>query len=147
MAVLYLIAFWSTLNQFRALLGEHGLLPAPRRPGRRPATGPDGLQPLATTPTSRLVGVAVVGMVLAAALVAGIPQAGPPWVPLAGFLVLYGLYMSIVNIGQTFYGFGWERLLLEAGFMVGVPRLATAPPMPVILLMPGWCSGSSSAPG
>ena len=28
-AALYFVAFVSTLNQFRALLGEHGLLPAP----------------------------------------------------------------------------------------------------------------------
>lgn len=28
-AALYLVAFVSTLNQFRPLLGEHGLLPAP----------------------------------------------------------------------------------------------------------------------
>ncbi len=49
---------------------------------------------------------------------AGLPQLGPPWVPLLAFLALWLLYMSIVNVGQTFYGFGWEMLLLEAGFTV-----------------------------
>ena len=35
------------------------------------------------------------------------------------FLAMYGLYLSIVNVGQTFYSFGWESLLLEAGSTVG----------------------------
>ncbi len=26
------------------------------------------------------------------------------------------LYLSFVNVGQTFYSFGWESLLLETGF-------------------------------
>ncbi len=38
------------------------------------------------------------------------------------WLLLWALYLSIVNVGQTFYSFGWESLLLEAGFLAGVPR-------------------------
>jgi hypothetical protein len=30
---------------------------------------------------------------------------------------MWVLYLSFVNVGQTFYGFGWETLLLEAGFL------------------------------
>ena len=30
--------------------------------------------------------------------------------------VLWLLYLSFVNVGQTFYGFGWETLLCEVGF-------------------------------
>ncbi|RYH28818.1 hypothetical protein EON65_10740 [archaeon] len=30
---------------------------------------------------------------------------------------LWALYFSIVNIGQTWYSFGWESQLLEVGFM------------------------------
>jgi hypothetical protein len=30
--------------------------------------------------------------------------------------VMWVLYLSFVNVGQTFYGFGWETLLCEAGF-------------------------------
>jgi hypothetical protein len=29
---------------------------------------------------------------------------------------LYVLYLSIINVGQTFYSFGWESLLVELGF-------------------------------
>ncbi|NIP61934.1 MAG: lipase maturation factor family protein, partial [Nitrosopumilaceae archaeon] len=30
--------------------------------------------------------------------------------------LLWVLYLSIVNVGQLFYGYGWESLLLETGF-------------------------------
>src|SRR5262249_16624844 len=29
-----------------------------------------------------------------------------------------GLYLSFVKVGQTFYAFGWESLLLETGFFL-----------------------------
>jgi hypothetical protein len=59
-------------------------------------------------------------------------------VPLLVFLALWLLYMSIVNIGQTFYGFGWEMLLLEAGFTVAfLGSDAVAPPI-TILIMTAW---------
>ena len=31
--------------------------------------------------------------------------------------LLWLLYHSIVNIGQTWYSFGWESQLLESGFI------------------------------
>src|SRR5436309_574698 len=30
---------------------------------------------------------------------------------------LWALYLSLVNVGQVFYGFGWEMILLETGFL------------------------------
>ncbi len=35
----------------------------------------------------------------------------------AVFFALWFLYMSFVHVGQIFYGFGWEMLLLETGFL------------------------------
>ena len=32
-------------------------------------------------------------------------------------IILWLLYHSIVNVGQTFYSFGWESQLLESGFL------------------------------
>ena len=64
-----------------------------------------------------LRGVAWLGVVLSAALVVGLPQAGPLLAPMLVWLVLWVLYLSIVNIGQSSTGFGWESLLLEAGFL------------------------------
>ncbi len=42
-------------------------------------------------------------------------------------LVLWLLYMSFVHVGQIFYGYGWEILLLETGFLAVflAPALAT----------------------
>ena len=38
-------------------------------------------------------------------------------IAMLAFLALWFGYMSVVSIGQTFYSFGWEMLLLEAGFL------------------------------
>jgi hypothetical protein len=134
-AAIYLIAFLSTAAQFPALLGEHGLLPAPsflkttyarRQPTLFRSHYSDRL----------LVLVAAFGAAIAVSLVVGIPQLGPPWVSMVLFLVMWFGYLSIVNIGQTFYGFGWESLLLEAGFTVAfLGSNDVAPPLLVILLI------------
>jgi Lipase maturation factor len=48
---------------------------------------------------------------------------------------MWALYLSVVNVGQTFYGFGWETLLLEAGFLaVFLGPAGTAPPTLVLWL-------------
>jgi hypothetical protein len=50
-------------------------------------------------------------------------------------LILWALYLSIVNVGQRFYSFGWESLLLEAGFLaIFLGNARTAPPFLVLLL-------------
>ena len=38
------------------------------------------------------------------------------------WLLLWVLYLSIVNVGQTWYSFGWESLLLEIGFPGNLSR-------------------------
>lgn len=115
-AAVYLIAFLNALDQFRPLLGERGLLPVPRFVARVPWRASPSLFHRHYS-DRLLVAVAVIGMVLAGTIVVGLPQQGPPWVPALVFLVLWALYLSIVNVGQTFYAFGWESLLLEAGFL------------------------------
>src|SRR5699024_499853 len=98
------------------LLGERGLLPAPRFLGLVSVRQAPSL--FHWRYSDRLLRtVAWLGLILSAAVIAGLPQAGPWWVPMLVFLALYGLYLSIVNVGQVFYGFGWESLLLEAGFL------------------------------
>jgi hypothetical protein len=72
---------------------------------------------------------------LAAAALLGLPEQGPAWLSIAVWLAMWGLYLSVVNVGQTFYGFGWETLLLEAGFLaVFLGPAATAPPTLVLWL-------------
>lgn len=137
-AVMFLVAFASTAAQFRALLGEHGLLPAPKLlESKRHLRGFTVFRYWRYT-DRRLLLVAWVGILLAASVVVGVPQWGPPWVPMLVFLVLWLLYMSITNIGQTFYGFGWEMLLLEAGFTAAFLGSDVVPPPTPILLLTAW---------
>lgn len=115
-ALVYLVAFVAALRQFPVLLGERGLIPV------RPHAGRVAFRAAPTLfhrrYSDRLLRVtAWSGIVLAASVVAGLPQRGPWWVPLLAFGAMYLLYLSIVNIGGLFYGFGWESLLLEAGFL------------------------------
>ena len=50
--------------------------------------------------------------------------------------LLWFLYLSLVNVGQTFYGFGWESILLETGFLaIFLGSKDTAPPVIVIWLL------------
>lgn len=135
---LFLIAFLSAFNQFPALLGERGLTPAPRFIALTTASQAPSLFRWKRFAYSdrRLRLVCVAGIVLAASVIIGLPQAGPAWVPVPVFLAMWGLYFSIVSIGQRFYGFGWESLLLEAGFLVGfLGSHEVAPALPMILLL------------
>ncbi|MGC5222458.1 lipase maturation factor family protein [Micromonospora sp. DT81.3] len=143
-AALYLVALISTFNQFPALLGGKGLLPAPdllewARSSKRAAKllHPTIFLRWAYT-DRRLRGLCIAGVVVAAALVVGLPQLGPPWVPMLCFLALWGLYMSITSIGQTFYGFGWEMLLLECGFLAAFLGSGDQPPPTIIVVLFWW---------
>jgi hypothetical protein len=132
--LIYLIAFVVALNQFPALLGEHGLMPAPRFLRRVSFRQFPSL--FHVRYSDRLLRlVAWVGITLSATLVAGLAQRGPLWLPMLVWLVLWALYLSIVNIGQVFYSFGWESILLEAGFLaIFLGNARTAPAFPVLLL-------------
>ncbi|MBX6331616.1 MAG: lipase maturation factor family protein, partial [Gemmatimonadaceae bacterium] len=134
LGLIYLDAFLVALNQFPALLGERGLLPAPRFLERVSVRAAPSLFHLHYSDRA-LRGVAWTGIVLAAAIVLGLPQAGPLWLPMVVWFALWVLYLSIVNIGQLFYAFGWESLLLEAGFFaIFLGNARIAPPFLVLLL-------------
>ncbi|WP_194421174.1 lipase maturation factor family protein [Microbacterium abyssi] len=143
-AALYLVAFVSTLNQFRPLLGERGLLPAPEllewasaSKARRRMLRPTLFTRIRYT-DRRLAALCWAGIVIAAALILGVPQFAPPWVPMICFLLLWVGYMSISSIGQTFYGFGWEMLLLEAGFLAAFLGSRNEPPPTVVIVLFWW---------
>jgi hypothetical protein len=135
LAVVYLTAFLTAALQFRALTGSRGMLPAPghlRRTSWRSA------------PTlfrfhysDRLFACcAWAGVLLSAALVAGAADRLPLAVAMAWWAVLWVLYLSIVHVGQIWYGFGWESLLLETGFLaVFLGNERTEPPILVLFLL------------
>jgi hypothetical protein len=133
-AAIYLIAFIAAARQFRALMGEHGMLPIPRFVAR---------QKFGTTPSifhfhysdRFFAAVCWFGAALSAAILAGATDLIPLWAAMLAWLTLWVLYLSIVNVGQRWYGFGWESLLLEAGFLaVFLGNDETAPPLLVLIL-------------
>src|SRR5467141_3686997 len=133
--VIYLVAFLVAFNQFRPLLGERGLLPAPAFIRAVPFRRAPSLFHLRYS--DRLVGlVSGVGVGLAAGVIAGGVERAPTWASMLIWFVLWALYLSLVNVGQTFYAFGWETLLLEAGFLaIFLGSSDTAPPVLVIWLL------------
>ena len=65
--------------------------------------------------------------------VAGISERFGTPVSMAIWFVMWLLYLSFVNVGQTWYCFGWETLLLEAGFLaIFLGARNVAPPVIVI---------------
>src|SRR5689334_17555913 len=104
MAAIYLIAFIAVLRQFKPLLGERGLLPAPDFLDR--VTFAEAPSLFCWRYSDRLLTiVGWAGVLLAAAALLGLSEAGPIWLSMAAWLLLWFLYLSIVNIGQKFYGF------------------------------------------
>jgi hypothetical protein len=133
-AAIYLIAFIVALDQFPALLGDRGLLPASRYLKRASFLDAPSLFHLGYS-DRRLQAVAMIGAIVAFLLLLGLPQRAPLPVTMACWFALWVLYQSIANIGQTFYAFGWESLLLEAGFLaIFLGNGDIAPPWPTLLL-------------
>lgn len=134
LASLYLVAFIAAANQFRPLLGERGLLPVPDFVAAVPFRRTPSIFHFRYS-DRLLLTVAWTGAAVAVAAVLGLPERGPIWLSMLAWLTLWVLYLSIVNVGQTFYAFGWESLLLEAGFLaIFLGPASTAPPLLVIWL-------------
>ena len=128
-AAIYLIAFVAAAVQFRALIGERGILPVPRFLAGLSFWRAPSIFHLRYS--DRLfAGVSWFGAALAAAIAAGVADLAPLWAAMLMWLTLWVLYLSIVNVGQSWYSFGWESLLLETGFlMIFMGNDRTAPPL------------------
>ena len=129
MAAIYIIAFLTVLLQGKPLLGTRGLLPIPDFLERKSFRQAPSL--FHGHFSDRLLDlVSWTGLLLSACALLGLTEAGPLWLSVSAWLLLYILYLSIANVGQSFFGFGWESMLLEAGFFTAFlgPR-HTAPPL------------------
>ena len=115
-AAIYLLAFVAAARQFRALIGERGLLPVPHYLDRVSFGQAPSI--FHAHYSDRLFAtVAWSGAALSAATLAGLADVLPLSAAVLLWLLLWVLYLSIVNVGQTWYSFGWESLLLETGFL------------------------------
>ncbi len=146
LGLVYVVAFAALVRQGLPLLGRDGLLPASSFLERVVhAAGSPGAA-AARLPTlfwlsssdAMLVGAAWIGLALAVAVLFGVTNA---FVQLA----LWAIYGSFVHVGQIFYGYGWESLLLEAGFlsiflcpMSSLRPLPASAPPPVVIWLLRW---------
>src|SRR5712691_7495451 len=115
LAAMYLVGFAVAANQFVPLLGQRGLLPVSRFTQFVPFRASPSLFFFSPTDTAFRV-CAWLGIGLAVLTLIGWPQQRGSVVSAVVWASMWLLYLSFVNVGQTFYGFGWETLLLEAGF-------------------------------
>ena len=135
LAAIYLIAFLVTLRQFPPLLGERGLLPVPNFLAAVSFREAPSL--FHWRYSDRILrGVAWLGIMLSLALLVGVGDVVPTVVAMVAWAVLWALYLSVVNVGQTFYAFGWESLLCETGFLaIFLGNAQVAPPITLIVLL------------
>ena len=135
LAGVYLVAFLTAARQFRPLIGERGMLPIPRLLSLTPFRRAPSIFQLHYTDRF-FAACAWTGCVVSAALAAGLDSQLPLCAGMLLWLVPWVLYLSIVNVGQTWYAFGWESLLLEVGFLaVFLGNDKVAPPIVVLFLL------------
>ncbi len=113
-AFICLVAFIVALNQFKPLLGERGLLPVPLFVKQVPFGDSPSLFYFVPRDFA-FTTAAWIGIVLSALILTGV-AARHTWSNVVAWAAIYLLYLSFVNVGQTFYAFGWESILLEACF-------------------------------
>jgi hypothetical protein len=113
LGAIYCVAFLILHNQLLPLFGSHGLLPAQLFVAdlHRYASfwQLPGLFWFDTSDTALSI-AADVGLALSFLVLCGVENA-------LVMAALWALYLSFVHVGQVFYGYGWETLLLEAGFL------------------------------
>ncbi|HVJ19471.1 MAG TPA: lipase maturation factor family protein [Polyangiaceae bacterium] len=114
----YFVAFAILVFQARPLLGSEGLLPVGAfLEAAREHYGGAGAAFLRlpslfwlSSSDGALAALSFTGLVLSIAMMAGLSNA-----PL--LLLNWALYLSFTHVGQIFYGYGWDTLLCETGFL------------------------------
>jgi hypothetical protein len=137
LAVICLVAFLVALNQFRVLCGEHGLLPIQRFVRQVPFHEAPSLFYLAPRDWFLML-AAWAGILLSAIAVLGISERYGTWFSMLVWALIWVLYLSFVNTGQIFYGFGWESILLEACFLAIFLGASRTTPQEIPLWLVRW---------
>src|ERR1700686_3094241 len=104
LAMVCLIAFMAAVNQFKPLLGEHGLLPVTLFVKQAAFKETPSLfffypQDIAFT------GGAWAGVVLSCIVLTGLAGRFGSWFTMLVWAAIWVLYLSFVNVGQIFYAF------------------------------------------
>lgn len=116
LAAIFLIAFLSFTAQSQALIGAQGILPFPALlENVASQTGSDRFLLLPTllwiAPSDTGLRILeLLGIAVSIVALAGVLQ------PFC-FLILWAVMLSLVTVGQDFYSFQWDALLIECGFI------------------------------
>jgi lipase maturation factor len=118
LGLVYLTGFAILILQGLPLLGSHGLLPIgdfTTRVAERLGSTEAGFTRLPSLfwlghSDGLILAVGWCGALLALLVLFGVTNAGV-------MALLWALYMSVVHVGQDWYGYGWEIQLLETGFL------------------------------
>ena len=137
LGLVYFIAFMVAANQFRPLLGEHGLQPVPLFVSR--ISFQDSPSLFFFAPKDWAFGAAAwIGLALSVAAMLGFTERFGTPISVVAWAAMWLLYISFVNVGQTFYSFGWETMLLEAGFCAIFLGASATLPSPIPLWILRW---------
>ncbi len=143
LGLVYVAAFASSVFQNGLLIGEGGLLPAKHYVLALAANGSamrvaPSVFHLIGTSDAALSAVAGLGLALSVTVALGVTNA------LVNF-VLWMLYLSLVQVGQEFYSYGWELQLCETGLLAvflaplnSLRPFPSRPPAAVVLWLFRW---------
>ncbi len=134
---IYCLGFLIAANQFRALCGEKGILPIRLFVKRIEFWDSPSLFWLNSSDNFILI-LAYLGLVLAVLATIGISDSFGPWVSGIFWFSLWLIYLSFVNVGQTFYSFGWKTLLLEMGFLSIFLGSSNRAPSALVIWLMRW---------
>jgi hypothetical protein len=135
LALIYLIGFLIVVNQFIPLEGKKGLLPAHLYIKRLQFWDSPSVFFLNSSDQSFLT-VGWIGVFLSIIALLGISEKFGLGISMLTWTLLWVCYLSFVNVGQVFYGYGWETLLLEVGFLsIFFGSSDVSPPVVIIWLL------------
>jgi len=137
LAAIYLIAFIAAAVQFVPLLGERGLEPIGPFVKAFPFRASPSLFFFAPHDIAFRI-AAWIGVAISCLLLFGYPLFRGWAVSATAWAAVWVMYLSFVNVGQTFYGFGWESLLCEVGFFTIFAGASNTPPQALLNWIYRW---------
>ncbi len=133
----YVVAFLIAINQFRGLVGKNGILPMHLFLERVKFWDAPGLFWINSSDLFISI-FAWIGLALSIFAMIGYSDAFGPVVSILTWFLLWVIYSSFVNTGQVFYGFGWEILLLETGFLAIFMGHSASKPSIIVIFLLRW---------
>jgi hypothetical protein len=135
LAFIYFIGFLIIVQQYVPLLGANGVLPARLFISKVSFWQNPSIFFLNSSDRT-LIFFGWIGLGLSLFALSGFSERFGSSCSACVWSLLWLIYLSFVNVGQTFYGFGWEFILLETGFLaIFFGSINQSPPRIVVWLI------------